>query len=144
MSHYSYSQHCASSVGRKARTTVLLFNGEAVGKVARGEITLALVGRAKGMVAVNDTLSLRRWAKVGDKWSHQVILTTRCTSVDHVVIDDGGMGMVAGAQAGRRLSWEQLERFARRAGFESFAAMQKYFREHNVLPFNGVAIGWGS
>jgi len=122
---------------------VLMFRPQWVEPILQGRKVQTVRPVGKRLVSVDDALSLRVWTGRPYCSKQKTLLETRCTSVDSVAIDDGGVGMLSGAKAGRRLSWEYLERFARRDGFDSFDAMQKFVREMHGLPFRGTVIGWG-
>ena len=142
MSRDSYQLHVAISQRATRRRVVLMFERHWVEPVRSGRKVQTLRPPRKWPAHVGDQLSLRHWGGRPGSSVKEVILTTQCTSVFDVVIDDGGMEIVTGAQAGKRLGTEQCAVFARRDGFASFEAMQKYFRERYGLPFSGTVIGW--
>lgn len=123
---------------------VLMFRPQWVELILQGRKVQTIRPIRRRVVRVGDVLSLRVWMGRPYCSKQKALLETRCTSVDSVVIDDGGVGMLSGDRSGQRLSWEHMERLARRDGFDDFDAMQKFFREMHGLPFNGTVIGWVS
>lgn len=121
---------------------VLMFLPQWVEPILQGRKVQTVRPVGKRLVCVDDALSLRVWTGRPYCSKQKTLMETRCTSVGRVVIDDGGVGMLSGEKSGQRLSWDNLERFARRDGFDSFDAMQTFFREMHGLPFQGTVIGW--
>jgi hypothetical protein len=105
--------------------------------VADGRKPHTVRPRPKRMPAAGDRISLRTWTGLPYRSKQRVLKVATISEVMDVEIYGDSIHI-----AGRRLSAEQRESFAKSDGFLDFAELAELFRAMHGLPFEGIVIYW--
>jgi hypothetical protein len=111
------------------------FKEQFIDPIENGTKQQTIRGKRKGQAKPGDTLYL--YYGMRTKYCKKIAEKT-CRAVDDIVIKEDGKVYVNG----KKLSSADRHNLAKADGFENFAAMFKFWQQHNSLPFNGDIIYW--